>query len=297
LDKNYPKKNRKVLLELNLRNLNLEGDLDLEGFPYGLKVYLTGNPRLGKIKNKPLLAAFIYRDPQEYLNYKYPRENKIKEINFSFLDFDQAGELLIDDYPDLKKIIGRNTSNVIKVTISNCPQLEKVNIGGFINTYKLILDNLPNLIHLDCPYNKLKSLDLGEFYNLREVYCQNNYLTEINLPNLGENLEVLWLSDNDFNQDLAFLNHLVNLKHLDLRNNRFRGSLEFLKDMSKLEKLNISNTDIDNGLEYLLDSVEDFSCSADKRKDAKVRFIEEIYQYLNYNPKRIKEFVSSSAQQ
>jgi hypothetical protein len=67
--------------------------------------------------------------------------------------------------------------------------------------------------------------------------------------------------------------------------------------MSKLEKLNISNTDIDNGLEYLLDSVEDFSCSADKRKDAKVRFIEEIYQYLNYNPKRIKEFVSSSAQQ
>jgi hypothetical protein len=67
--------------------------------------------------------------------------------------------------------------------------------------------------------------------------------------------------------------------------------------MNKLEGLNINNTDIDNGLEYLLDSIEDFSCSADKRKDAKVKVIEEIYQHLNYNPKKIKEFVNSSAQQ
>jgi len=43
--------------------------------------------------------------------------------------------------------------------------------------------------------------------------------------------------------------------------------------MTRLGSLDISNTDIDQGLEYLPDSVEDFYCSIDEKKDAKLRNI------------------------
>jgi len=45
--------------------------------------------------------------------------------------------------------------------------------------------------------------------------------------------------------------------------------------MSKLGMLHISNTDIDSGLEYLPESVEEFHCSANIRKEAKVKIIKE----------------------
>jgi len=67
-------------------------------------------------------------------------------------------------------------------------------------------------------------------------------------------------SQKNFNQDIY---------------NRFSGSLRPLQSLGKLKSLNISNTDIDSGLEYLPESVKDFSCSADIKKDAKVKIIEE----------------------
>ena len=105
-------------------------------------------------------------------------------------------------------------------------------------------------------------------------------LTKIELPSTaGEKLEWLDLSDNNFHQDLSFLQGAINLEGLNLSNNKFYGNLEPLKDMKKLRWLDISNTDIDSGLECLSETVRSFSCSANKRKDAKVKAIEEVYQY------------------
>jgi len=50
--------------------------------------------------------------------------------------------------------------------------------------------------------------------------------------------------------------------------------LEPLRALKKLKKLRIENTDIDRGLEYLPDSLKEFYCLTNIRKDAKVKAIE-----------------------
>src|SRR4051794_32606901 len=101
LEKNYPQEERKNTKELNLRQLNLTGDLDLEGFNgpsyhNPLRVYLTGNPQLGAIKNKPRYTTLIYQNPQESLNHQYPHKNQVTKIDLISLIFDQPNELIID---------------------------------------------------------------------------------------------------------------------------------------------------------------------------------------------------------
>jgi len=100
--------------------------------------------------------------------------------------------------------------------------------------------------------------------------------------------ELSVISNNFAEQDLSFLSHLVNLNYLFLGNNnkekairnvynRFVGSLELLKNMTKLEVLEISDTDINFGLEHLPESIQMFFCSADLRKDAKVKEIYKLF--------------------
>src|SRR2546421_5951390 len=96
-------------------------------------------------------------------------------------------------------------------------------------------------------------------------------------------LEDLRISNNNFSeQDLSFLSHLENLKDLRLGNdkfakfdqgNRFKGSLKPLEKLARLKRLDINNTNIDSGLEYLPDSLSEFYCLANERKEAKVKAI------------------------
>lgn len=297
LEQHYPWKERKILQELNLRNLNLEGDLDLEGFWNLEKIYLAGNPHLGEIKNTSYSAKLIYQNPEEWLNLKHPDKEKVEKIVLRNIEFDHSSELIIDKYPNLK-IVWKNIPNITKLTISNCPQLEKVGIRKSWSTQELILNNLPNLKELNCSENKLTALKISNCANLQKINCSNNQLTEIKLPS-GEKLEELNLYNNNFSQDLSFLSHLVNLKELELGNqnenedeldqeicNRFYGSLEPLQNMNKLKNLFINDTDIDSGLEYLPDSIEKFTCSgpSDKKKDAKVKIIvEELEKYGGFD--------------
>ncbi|CAG8836462.1 20905_t:CDS:2, partial [Gigaspora margarita] len=106
-------------------------------------------------------------------------------------------------------------------------------------------------------------LDLRDFTNLKELSCNQNYLTSLDL---GENKEVeeLDLSDNNFfKQDLSFVSNLVKLKKLQLSNNFFNGSLKPLQKLTKLEQLDINNTDINSGLEYLPTGLTYFNCCND----------------------------------
>jgi len=112
------------------------------------------------------------------------------ENEFSF--FDQFSELIIDGYPNLREI--NNYGNILqitKVTISNCPQLEVLDISGFKNNQELILSNLPNLKEINCESNQLTILDLTNYFNLGEINFHDNLLTEIKLPNPGKRLETL----------------------------------------------------------------------------------------------------------
>ncbi len=94
-------------------------------------------------------------------------------------------------------------------------------------------------------------LDLSDFINLKELICNGNKLTLLDISKQTE-LESLTISKNNFpSQNPAWLSHLVNLKELYIRQNNFVGSLEFIQNMDKLEVLDISNTNINYELKYL----------------------------------------------
>lgn len=161
----------------------------------------------------------------------------------------------------------------------------------------LDLNDFVNLKELDLWGNKLTSLNINNCSNLTKLSCVSNNLTSINLPNNLSNLRELELHDNNFNQDLSFLEGAINLEKLVLDDNKFHGSLKYLKGMEKLRGFSISNTDIDSGLEYLPKSIKGIDCRVEdnKRKDAKVKIIEEIYKCFNGSLKEIRE--SSSIQE
>ncbi|CAG8502609.1 1596_t:CDS:2 [Racocetra persica] len=237
IDQNYPKAQRARVQKLDLRNLDLEGDLDLKDFThYCFKVIVVGNPRLGGIKNKSewytAIVNKIYSTTQEWLEQEYSQKEQTNEIILSGIEFEQPSELLISDYPNVKEIktegyCQNEIYNITKVTINNCPQLEEVCIPNFSNQF-LSLHHLPSLKKFRCGYGQLTGcLDLTPFTNLESVHCFGNQLTEIKLP--AEKLEELAASGS---------NQLV-------------GSLKHLKSLTKLNFLTICDTDIDSGLEYL----------------------------------------------
>jgi Leucine-rich repeat (LRR) protein len=205
-------------------------------------------------------------------------------------DIEQVSELAITDFYDLAEIVTKGhheITKITKVTISNCPQLAKVNIREFKNNKELKINACPKLEEFNCGGNQLTELDLSNFSNLKDVRCGYNKLSKLKLSkstqlerlecdnnqlvvfeysNLNpKRLTQLNMSDNNLmEQDLSVFSELINLEFLEIGNskasittgNKFLGSLKFLKDMTNLKGLNVVNTNVESGLEYLPDSLE-----------------------------------------
>lgn len=265
LDKNYPcncskkiKKEypfheescpRKKTKELDLRNLNLKGVLDLRGFRGSqdnyLKISLTGNPNLGEIKNKSFETIIIYQNPQEWLSQNYTDKEKERWIYLKDLDFEQPDELILDNYPNLEEIEGYNTSNLTKLTVNDCPKLETIKVRNLKDNQQMILGDLPGLKKLDCSNNKLTTLDLTSCFNLQAIICPNNQLAEVKLPDAKEKrLTELDLNDNKLTE-LDTSNHF-NLKELKLSSN-FLIKLD-LSNNKKLERLDLNDNKFNQDL-------------------------------------------------
>ncbi|CAI2197181.1 12405_t:CDS:2, partial [Funneliformis geosporum] len=257
---------------------------------------------LNNLKNKPNLNANEQARIKELERELKEKQVGQKENNYKLwlgigcgvlgmslvgaLEFDQPSELVIENYPNLKRIYREVLPipifNVTKVVIRNCSQLEHVNLNRLKNNQELILNDLPSLKYLDCGYNKLTNLDLQS----------------INI----DKLEELYLNNNNFaKQDLSFLSHLTSLKNLWLGTNlririeegrervqqgiynRFYGSLKFLQELTTLKELNINDSDLESGLEYLPNSIVSFDCSAGEREDAKVKIIKEKLEKYKFS--------------
>ncbi|CAJ0855949.1 17301_t:CDS:10 [Entrophospora sp. SA101] len=150
-------------------------------------------------------------------------------------------------------------------------EIEMLTIGKYVNAkhdYLVeVIDNCPKIKFINCCGNFLTDLDFLSNLNsekITNIHLRNNNISE---------------------RDLSCFSRLVNLTTLLIGNsveskiqkgifNRFTGSLEFLKDLTMLKRLDIRNTDIDSGLEYLPNSVKEFHCSTDERKESKVKEIE-----------------------
>jgi hypothetical protein len=184
----------------------------------------------------------------------------------------------------------------------NRKQIKKLNIGWKELKGKLNLNDFTNLEKLDCHWNSLTSLNVGNCKKLKELYCSYNQITQLILPNNleilhcrdnlltdldfkvlnGEKLTSLNLENNNFSaRDLSCFSSFAELERLDIGTynqdkinqnlyNRWTGSLEPLKDLNKLRKLAIDNTDLNEGIEYLPDGLKKIEYSTKARPNCKL---------------------------
>ncbi|CAH1756449.1 3920_t:CDS:10 [Entrophospora sp. SA101] len=174
-------------------------------------------------------------------------------------------------------------------------EIEMLTIGKYVNAkHDYLVEgllNISNFTKLKSLYffdNKITKLVIDNCPKIKFINCCGNFLTDLDfLSNLNsEKITNIHLRNNNISErDLSCFSRLVNLTTLLIGNsveskiqkgifNRFTGSLEFLKDLTMLKRLDIRNTDIDSGLEYLPNSVKEFHCSTDERKESKVKEIE-----------------------
>lgn len=144
---------------------------------------------------------------QEHLKAKYSNKEKVEWIEVNYYN-----------YHHCKEIDGG------ELDLSEYPNLERVAIVGN---------------YLKSPLTKLK---VAGCPNLKELWCHNNLLVELDLSK-NEKLEELGIGNNNFSeQDLSFLSHLRNLKELRLGNNlkkyRSRYLQSFLWQFRAFKKLN-----------------------------------------------------------
>ena len=223
---------------------------------------------------------------QEYLNKNYPNKEEITEININNQNLE--GQLIIQNFPNLKKIECRNNEKLTSIELNNLPSLDYFH-GNGCHLTEITINNCPNIT----------------FFN-----AANNYLSDTNFLNglNPEKLTILSLHSNNFaEQDLSFLSKFINLEQIFLDNcdeekfekgiyNKFSGSLKPLQNLKNLELLSIGNTNISEGLEYLPEKFRkiglttswqvDSGCAKIRQELEKIGQIKEVGEKLKLERER-----------
>src|SRR6185437_7093153 len=179
---------------------------------------------------------------QERLNTTYTKREKesIKELDISNQNLE--GALTIQDFPNLESIKCGN-NNLTSIEVLNLPKLTYFHANNCQLNY-IIITNCPEINELNIANNLL---------------TDTNFLTNLNQEKLTH-LSIH--SNNFQDQDLSFLSQFTNLEKLFIDNhsreklnqniyNRFTGSLQPLHNLTNLKWINIANTNIGSGLEHL----------------------------------------------
>lgn len=128
-----------------------------------------------------------------------------------------------------------------KLDLSEYPNLEVLEIDGVELSKKLIdlkLGSKPKLRELYCSNNQLAELDLTNCFTLEKLSCDNNQLTKLDLSKLGK-LTKLDCGNNQLTE--LNVQNCPNLKELQCSAN-FLSNLVLDKN-GKLEEFNIRNND------------------------------------------------------
>src|ERR1043165_5092865 len=103
-------------------------------------------------------------DAQKWLDQKYPNKQKVEEIaHDNSIEKFLIGELVIKDFPKLKKISFISSGDLFKIKIVNCPQLNDFECVGI-------------------PISPMKEIDFGDSNKLDRIYIPSNLLENIKLP-------------------------------------------------------------------------------------------------------------------
>ena len=155
-----------------------------------------------------------------------------------FLDLSNNNIFYIDDHfcwnlTILRTLIlSKNRIDKIPSSIRYMRNLEDLNLSNNeLTKIPKELSFLENLKILNISYNKLRVIESNIFNNLfdlEELYCNNNILT--NISNLN---------------NYTVFDSIVNLKILDISYNNYQDYMVF-RQLSNLEKINISNNKLRN---------------------------------------------------
>ena len=113
-------------------------------------------------------------------NEKYNNNKEVEEIEIK-RNRNFQGELVIEDYSELKKLYLRNIRSIEKITLKNLPQLQECTIWD-CGVKELVISNCPNIETLNVRSNSLTSLEF--LVNLRK-------LTELEIEGNPELIEIL----------------------------------------------------------------------------------------------------------
>jgi len=196
----------------------------------------------------------------------------------------QARELLGEE--GLKDITQPNAQ---KWFDKNYPKNEReevtfLNINGKNLEGELDLNDFINLEKLDCSFNQLTSLSLGNCEKLTHLNCSwNKFVNTDFLKTIPhkEKLKVLRINNNErIKESLEWVKDFTGLTTLSLENSPFYGSLEPLKKMDELKRIYIGHTHISEGLEYLPESCKEVYCDTSDYKYKSIRIAKELSKFI-----------------
>lgn len=217
---------------------------------------------------------------QEWLDKKYPKEerSKVEEIylnepslageldlgDFAYEQYESGIKVYISPSVDETKLTFKNKPRNSEIIFQN-PQkylLQKyltkeqreretylsigyINLEGELDLYDFI-----NLKDLTCYGNKITSLNLNNCFKLKQICCDSNQLTSLDFSNCSH-LEFLRCGRNEL-INLILPIDPTNLKTLWLETNNFPSQdLSFLIPYTNLESLGLDDNKFTDSLDYL----------------------------------------------
>lgn len=103
---------------------------------------------------------------QNEFNNEYNK--KVKEIEITD-EYDFEGQLVIENYPNLKNLYLRDIENIEKITLKNLEQLQACTIRD-CGTKELVIENCPQIKNLNIENNFLSNLGfIKDLDNLEEL--------------------------------------------------------------------------------------------------------------------------------
>lgn len=125
------------------------------------------------------------------------KNKELKELYLCDYLQDKGGNLTTLDISQNEKLEALVCSyNMFKELKLQSKSLTHLYCEHNTNLEKLDISEAPNLIWLNCPYNKLLSLDVSHSTNLIKLYCHNNRLLTLNISNNAE-LDFINCANND----------------------------------------------------------------------------------------------------
>ena len=157
------------------------------------------------------------------------------------------------------------TTALTDLNISDKPNLTRIECYGNENLEKLVITNCPELEFLDCNGCSLETLNVGSCSKLRSLYCDQNWLTSLDVA--SDCLTVLECSQNMLGGTLD-LTAFTKLDNLGCNNNMLE-KLILPPSVSTLicSTNNLSELDITSCPELMKSGDEDSFCVGKQRKN------------------------------